>query len=158
MVTSARRAQLILEASWWGFALILAALVVLPIYGQVPDYPFLVPNFVFVVVAITLTRYLFFLHISWLRDRLLLQGAVIIVLIPLVFWMVQCFNEFITYLDEEGPDVLVRHLERDWGRVMNTYIQGQYRFFGVWAVVAAFVTPFRLLYNIWVRYRAQGRR
>ncbi len=158
MTESPLRAQLLLEATWWLFTIVLATLVVLPIYGQIEDYPFYLPNFIYVVVAVTLTRYLFFLHISWLRDHLLLQGAVIIVLIPLIFWMIQSFNTFIIYFDEQGPDVLIRNLDPEWGQIMNTYVHGEFRFFGVWAVVAAMATPFRFLYNIWVRYRALGRR
>lgn len=145
---------LVYELIWWAFTVVLAALVLLPIYTSVPVFPFYVPNFVYVVVAITLTRYLFFLKISWLRDRLLTQGAIGILLIPLIFWMGQSFNEFITYFDEQGPDILVKHLDRETGKVINGYMKIEYRFFGTWAIIASLLTPFRLLYNIWVRYRA----
>ena len=154
MTPTPRRTQLIAELAWVAFTLALAALVVLPIYSTVPNFPFYLPNVVYVLVAVTLTRYLFLLRISWLRDRLYLQGAVMFLLVPLVFWMVQSFNAFIIFFDERGPDVLVRALSRDSARIMNRYMHAEYRFFGVWAVVAAVITPLRLLYNVWVRYRA----
>ncbi|MEM1359702.1 MAG: hypothetical protein AAGF89_15975 [Bacteroidota bacterium] len=146
--------QISYELLWWTFTLVLAALILAPIYTQLPEFPFYFPNFVYVVVAITLTRYLFFLKISWLRDRLAVQGGFSILLIPLIFWMVQHFNAFITYFDEEGPDVLIKSLPADIGEVMNAYLHAEYRFFGTWAIIAAIITPFRLLYNVWMRYRS----
>lgn len=129
-------------------------MVLLPIYSTIPDFPFYLPNFIYVVVAVTLTRYLFLLRVTWLRDRLIAQAAVAFLLIPLIFYMVQEFNAFIIYFDERGPDVLVRGLEPDLGGTMDNYMHAEYRFFGVWAVVASIVMPFRLVYNAWVRYRS----
>jgi len=142
------------ELLWWAFTLVLACLMLVPVYTQLPAFPYMVANFVYVVVAITLTRYLFFLRISWLRDHLLLQGAFSILLLPLIFWMVQYFNSFIRYFDEQGPDVLTRGMDRELAAVMNSYIHAEYRFFGVWAIIAALLMPLRLLYNVWIRYRA----
>ncbi len=129
-------------------------MVLLPIYSTVPDFPFYVANFIYVVVAVTATRYLFLLHVTWLRDQLIAQAAVAFLLIPLIFYMVQEFNAFIIYFDERGPDVLIRGLDAELGDTMDKYMHAEYRFFGVWAVVASAVMPFRLVYNAWVRYRA----
>jgi len=156
--TNPKANSVLYELTWWAFTLVLAGLVLLPIYSQLPDFPFFVPNFVYVVVAITLTRYLFFLNISWLRDHLLVQGGLSILLIILIFWMVQNFNSFIIFFDEEGPDILVKHLEKETGSILNSYLKTEYRFFGVWAVMAAVITPFRLLYNVWTRYGAGVRK
>ena len=153
-MTTGRASQASFELLWWVITLLIAALVLLPIYTKVPDFPFFLPNFVYVVVAITATRYLFFLDISWLRDRLFLQAAVSLALIPLLFWMGQWFNYFIIFFDEEGPDVLVKYLDPAWRSTIDTYMHSEYRFFGVWAIVACVITPFRLLYNAWVRYKA----
>lgn len=153
MATSNRITKASYELIWWVFTFVLAALVIAPIYTQIPEFPFFLPNFIYVVVAITLTRYMFFLKISWLRDHLLVQGALSIALIPLIFWMVQAFNGFIIHFDEQGPDVLVKHLPEEVADIMDTYMHGEYRFFGVWAVVASLLTPFRMLYNVWDRYR-----
>lgn len=156
--TSQRLPQATYELLWWAFTLVLAGLVLTPIYGNVPNFPFYLPNFVYIVVAITLTRYIFFLKISWLRDHLLWQAAISISLIILIFWMVQYFNAFITYLDEENPDVFIKHLPEATGEIMDTYMNAEYRFFGVWAIAASVLMPFRLLYNVWVRYRAGVRK
>lgn len=142
------------EPLWWAFTLVLACLILLPVYTQLPAFPYFTPNFVYVVVAITLTRYLFFLKISWLRDHLLVQGGLSLLLIPLIFWMGQYFNYFITFFDEQGPDILTRGLEGEMAGIMNSYLHAEYRFFAIWAIIAALLTPPRLLYNVWARYGA----
>ncbi|WP_026231682.1 hypothetical protein [Neolewinella persica] len=142
------------ELLWWAFTLVLTGLMLLPIYTQLPDFPYLAANAVYIVVAITLTRYLFFLNISWLRDHLLVQGALSILLLPLIFGMVQYFNSFIRFFDDNGPDFLVQNLPKDTAGIINGYLQAEYRFFAVWAIIAALMMPLRLLYNVWMRYRA----
>ena len=143
------------EFIWWAFTLVLAGLVLLPIYSQLSGFPYFVSNFIFVVVAITLTRYLFFLDISWLRDHLVVQATFSILLLPLVFWMVQSLNGFITFFDEQGPDVLVKHLDKDLGEILNSYLKTEYRFFGIWAVIASLTLPLRVLYNRRKRHARQ---
>ena len=157
MADSKRGIRVVFELAWWAFALVLACLVVLPIYSTVPDFPFFFPNMLYVVVAVTLTRYLFLLHVSWLRDRLIAQAGLAFLLIPLIFYMVQEFNAFIIFFDERGPDVLIRGMESDMGQTIDGYMHAEYRFFGVWAIVSAVIMPFRLVYNAWVRYRAGAR-
>lgn len=154
MAENSRSSHAAFELLWWAFTLVLAALVLLPLYTKVPSFPFFVPNFIYVVAAITLTRYLFLLKISWLRDKLFLQAGISLALLPFIFWMVQYFNAFIIYFDEQGPDILVRSLDEEWRKIMDGYMHAEYRFFGVWAIVAAIIMPFRLLYNAWIRYRA----
>ncbi|TXF89365.1 hypothetical protein FUA23_10375 [Neolewinella aurantiaca] len=146
------------EFIWWAFTLVLAGLVLLPVYTQLPEFQHLVPNFVYIVVAVTFTRYLFFLDISWLRDHLLIQGALSILLLPLIFWMVQYLNSFILFFDEKGPDVLIQHLDKDTGTIMNRYLKTEYRFFSIWAIIATAIMPFRLLFNVWKRYGAGVRK
>jgi len=68
--------------------------------------------------------------------------------------MVQYFNAFIRFFDEEGPDVLTKGMDGELASVMNSYLHAEYRFFAVWAIVAALIMPLRLLYNVWIRYRA----
>ncbi|MBB4079662.1 glucan phosphoethanolaminetransferase (alkaline phosphatase superfamily) [Lewinella aquimaris] len=158
MLKNKRAATAVFELAWWAFALVLAALVLLPIYDSIPEFPFFVPNFIYVVVAVTLTRYLFLLRVSWLRDHLIVQAGLALALIPLIFYMIQAFNGFIIFFDERGPDVLVKSLDPAVGETMDRYMHAEFRFFGIWAIMAAVVTPFRLTYNAWKRYRAGVRK
>ncbi len=145
--------QLRLELLWWVFTFVLTALVLLPIYDRQIVFPFYTYNAVFVIAAVSLTRYLFLLNISWLRRRFVLQAALVFVLIPLLFFMGQGLNEFITYLDNEGPDHFVRHLPASYATAMNTYLRSEYFFFGVWAIVAGLLLPFRVFHHVWKHYK-----
>lgn len=154
MAETQRLPQATYELLWWAFTIVLAALVLAPVYANIPDFPFFLPNFVFVVVAITLTRYLFFLRISWLRDHLAWQAGLSILILPLIFWMGQYFNLFVTYLDEQNPDVFIKHLPEAKAEIMSIYLNNEYKLFAFWAIAAGLIMPLRLLYNVWVRYRA----
>lgn len=154
MSSTSSTTPVLYELFWWAFTLVLTGLMLLPIYTELPGFPFLTANAVYIIVAITLTRYFFFLRISWLRDHLLVQGALSLLLIPLIFWMVQYFNSFIRFFDDNGQDILVQNLSRDTAGIMKGYLQAEFRFFGVWAIIVALLTPFRMLYNVWIRYRA----
>lgn len=109
------------------------------------------------IVAITVTRYIFTLHLNWLRDRFVLQGVLCFLMIPTVFLIGQGLNEYITYLDNNGPDVLIRHLDLEEGRRMRSYLNSEFFFFGVWAVIAGVILPFRVIYRVWTRYKAVRR-
>lgn len=158
MAAARKLSPFLYELLWLSFAVVLAALVLLPIYTTLPAFPYFTPNFVYVIVAVTLTRYLFLLDVSWLRDRLAVQGGFSLLLILLIFWMVQYMNYFIVYFDEQGPDVLTKTMEREDAKLILGYLHQEYRFFGTWAIIAAVILPFRLLYNVWVRYRAGVRK
>lgn len=151
--------QLIVEICWWLFTAVLLTLVLLPIRSKVPWFPFFIYNAVYVVVAITMTRYLFTLHVSWLRRRFVLQALLAFLMIFVIFYMGQGMNEYITYLDNNGPDVLSRHLPDEEGTAMRAYLNTEYYFFGVWAIIAAGIYPFRMIFHIWKNYRnVRGKR
>ncbi len=150
---SLNKRQISLELIWWVFTFVLTALVLLPIYDRQINFPFYAYNAVFVIATISLTRYLFLLNISWLRDRFYAQAALIFVLIPLLFYMGQGLNEFITYLDNNGPDYLVKDLPKSYAAAMNAYLRSEYFFFGIWAIMAGAMLPFRIFYNVWKRYK-----
>lgn len=147
--------QFSLEMIWWAFTLVLTALVLLPIYSYRVDFPFYVYNTAFLIVAITITRYIFSLHMNWIRDRFLLQGVLSFLMIPTAFLLGQGLNEYITYLDNNGPDALIRQLSAADGLRMSAYLNSEYFFFGIWSVIAAIVLPFRVIYRVWTRYKVK---
>ncbi|NJO86528.1 MAG: hypothetical protein HC821_00050 [Lewinella sp.] len=136
----------------------LVSLVLLPIYSYRILFPFYNYNAAYVVVAVTLTRYLFFLEFSWLRHRFVLLAATAFLMIPLLFWQVQGLNEFITYLDNYGPDVFVLALEGQTATGMLTYLRSEFYFFGVWACIAGLAWPLRVLFHVWANYRKRETR
>lgn len=157
-MTTTNSRQLILEICWWAFTAVLTILVLLPIRNQIPQFPFFVYNGVAVVVAITMTRYLFSLHINWMRRLFMVQGFLIFLMIPTLFYIGQGLNAYITYLDNNGPDVLINHLSLESGQQMKSYLNSEYYFFGVWAIIAGVIFPFRVIYHIWKNYKSTVRR
>jgi hypothetical protein len=145
-----------LELYFWLFTALIATAVLLPIITRLPDYPFLLTNIVFVVVAITMTRYLFLLKHTFLAKRQRLKVIFFFLFIPLIFYMVQEINYFQTFLDEEGPEAIVGSLPLSNQESMITYIRSQIILFGVAGIISTVTLGFRLLLSVW-RLRNRGK-
>lgn len=147
--------KLQLELFFWVFTFIIAAAVLLPILTTLNTYKFWLPNIVFVVTAITMTRYLFLLKHTFLAQRQPLKVVVVFLCIPLVFYLVQELNYFQTFLDEEGPEAIVGSGAYGAQANLMTYIRSELILFGVAAVISSVALPFRLLVSVW-RTRNRG--
>jgi hypothetical protein len=144
-----QRLMIQFELFWWLFTLIAALAVVLPIYLWAPSFPFFRDNLIFVVVFITLSRYIFFLqHSFWARWQLL-KVAMIFVSIPLVFMLIQQLNTFQTFLDENGPEAVIGNMSLEDTTNMIGYVRGEMLLFSVGSIVATLLFPFRLLVSVW---------
>lgn len=144
-----------LEFYFWVLTLVVAAGILLPILSTLPEYRFLLPNIVYIVVAITMTRYLFLLKHTFLAKRQVLKVAISLLCIPLLFYLVQALNGFQTFLDEEGPEAIVGPLAYSSRSGLMTYIRSEMLLFGVASIISAFVLPFRLILSVW-RTRNRG--
>ena len=144
-----------LELLFWLFTAAITAAVLLPILTSVDDYPFLFINIVYIVAAITLTRYIFLLPFTFLARRQALKVVLFFLFIPLVFYLVQELNNFQVYLDEQGWDAVVGKLSYDRRNGMMGYIRSQMILFGVASIIAAIALPLRLAISVW-RYRNRG--
>lgn len=144
-----------LEFYFWVLTLVVAVGILLPILSTLPDYRFLLPNIVYIVVAITMTRYLFLLKHTFLAKRQVLKVAISLLCIPLLFYLVQALNGFQTFLDEEGPEAIVGPLAYSSRSGLMTYIRSEMLLFGVASIISAFVLPFRLILSVW-RTRNRG--
>ncbi len=149
-----KKAQL--ELYFWLFTAVLAAGVLLPILTRLPDYPFLFVNIIYIIVAVTMTRYIFLLEHTFLAYRQRLKVVVFFLFIPLVFYLIQELNYFQTFLDEEGQEAIVGRLPFDQRGSMLTYIRSEIILFGVAAVISTIVLGFRLLISVW-RLRNRGK-
>ncbi len=138
-----------LELFFWLFTAIAAVAVLMPILMAVPGYPFTFVNIVYVVVAITMTRYLFLLKHTFLAKRQQLKVVVIFLCIPLVFYLVQQLNYFQTFLDEEGPEAVIGKLAYTEQQNLLTYIRSELLLFGVMSIISTVLLPFRLILSVW---------
>lgn len=144
-----------LELLFWVFTVIITAVVLLPILTSVESYPFLFINIVYIVAAVTVTRYLFLLRHTFLARRQQLKVAVFFLFIPFIFYLIQELNHFQVFLDEEGLDAVVGNLPYEQRNNMMDYIRNQMILFGVASIVASVALPFRLLISVW-RLRNRG--
>ena len=138
-----------LELLFWVFTLVAAAAVLVPIYTNIPNYPFWLPNIIFIITAITITRYLFLLKYTFLAKRQILKIVAIFLCIPLVFFLVQELNYFQTYIDEEGVEGIVGHLPYDGRQSVVDYMRSEYILFGTMAILSSIIFPFRLILSVW---------
>jgi hypothetical protein len=148
-----KKAQL--ELFFWLFTLVILAAVLLPMATRLPDYPFFLANTVFVITAITMTRYLFLLKHTFLAKQQRLKVIVFFLLIPLAFYIIQELNYFQTFLDERGPEAIVGSMPLSSQDNMLTYIRSEVIFFGVASIISTVALGFRLLVSVW-RLRNRG--
>ena len=148
-----KKAQL--ELYFWIFTIVATAAVLLPILTAAPGYPFTFVNIVYVVVAITMTRYIFLLRHTFLAKQQSLKVVVFFLCIPLVFYLVQELNYFQTFLDEEGPEAVIGQLAYTEQQKLLTYIRSELLLFGVMAIISSVLLPFRLIISVW-RMRNRG--
>ena len=141
-----------LELIWLLITAVVAATIVGPILYRLPEYQFLWPNLVFILVMITFTRYIFQLRYSFIADWRIFKAGLIFVCLWVAFFMVQEINGFQTFLDENGPEAVVGSLPREDQSAMMTYIRSEMLLFGVGAVISCGVLPLRLVVSLWRRW------
>lgn len=140
----------ILEILFWAFTAVVAVAVLLPILIELEDYPFLFINIIYIVTAITVTRYLFLLQHTFLARRQPLKAVFIFLFIPFIFYLVQELNNFQVFIDEQGLDALVGSLPYRRRNNMADYIRSEMLFFGTAGIISSVAFPFRLIASIWL--------
>ena len=138
-----------LELIWWVCTAILVALILYPIYSREIAYPFYSYNVVAIVAFITFTRYIFLLNMTPFARNQWVKAALIFLIIPVLFFIGQGINYLQTYLDENGPELLVGLLPRAEQESVLSYIRSQMIFFGVGGIVAGAAIPIRMIVSIW---------
>ena len=145
----------LLEILFWAFTALVAGIVLLPIINEVEGYPFFFINVVYIVTAITVTRYLFLLPHTFLAHRQVLKIALVFLCIPFVFYLIQELNHFQVFIDEEGLDALVGNLPYRRRNNMVDYIRSQMILFATGSIISSVAFPFRLIVSVW-RTRNRG--
>lgn len=146
----------LLEMIWWMFTAILAVGILLPILSASRSYHFLEVNIVFIVVFITLARYIFLLHLTFLSRLEWLKVVLIFVSPVIIFLLVQEINRFQTFIDEYAWEAVLGNLPTPELNRLADYTHTEFLFFGVGSVIAAAVLPLRMMVSIW-RIRKRGR-
>ena len=141
-----------LEILWWLITLAAAAVILWPVRSNVPGFPFFRMNLAFILIFITLTRYIFLLQYTFLSHMLWLKVVLVFCCIPGVFLMIQEITFLQTFLDERGPEALVGAMAPERMQQWLTYIRTEYLLFGVGSVIAAIILPVRLVISVWRKW------
>ncbi len=144
-----------LEVLWWIATLIILTAILFPILSNISEYRFLIPNIVFVLVFITFTRYIFQLKHTFLGRLQKVKALIMLISLPLSAYIVQSIHNFQAYIDENGMGALLEEVAFEEQNGLGTFIQTEYIFFGVGAIISIVVLFFRLVISIW-RFRNKG--
>ena len=58
-----------LEMIWWLVTALVIAIILVPIYVNIPYFEFYLFNITYIVVFITFSRYVFLIKYSWIKDN-----------------------------------------------------------------------------------------
>lgn len=138
-----------LEVLFWIFTLLVAVGFIYPIYRTGAPYPFYYITILFIVVFVTLTRYIFLMKLTFLAHLKWVKAALILISIPFLFYLIQQLNMFQTFQDEEGLDQYFRFIPLLERIDLTKYIDRMVTFFGTASIIAAIIFPFRMMISIW---------
>ena len=140
--------RLKLELLWWVFTFVLTIAVLAPIYVNQLSFPFYLSNVVFIVIFVTVTRYVFLLKHTWLIRMKWLKIALTLGSVIVIFILSTSMIDFNNYLEEVGLQEVVKDMPVDKQYSMIRYIQREVIFFGVGGIVAMMALPFRMLISL----------
>lgn len=143
-----------MEVIWWIVTAIVVAGVLYPIWQSTVEYPFWTTNIIFIVVAITISRYIFLTKFTFLAKWKYFKIAIVCVTLPFIFLLIEKLVGFQSYLDEEGLDSVLKNLAIADRESMFSYIRSQMLFFGTASVVAAIIMPIKMIISIWRNFNS----
>ncbi len=144
-----------LELIWWVVTILIAAVVLFPIYTNLNNFKFYWINIIYIFTFITVSRYIFLLPHTFLANKEILKIILIFLCIPAIFLLSQELNLFQTYVDQEGVDAVVGNLPYQKRESMISYIRNEMFFFGMGSILSCVILPLRLILSIW-RGRNRG--
>lgn len=147
--------KIALELIWWILTAIVVWAVLYPIHKAMYVWPFETVNIFFVVLLITLSRYIFLLKHTFISDRQVLKIVLLLLMFPLGFVLIEQVNKFLVFIEERTWEPLTGHLPVAQQPAIEQYIWGEMLFFGVGSIIAAGVFAGRMMLSIW-RTRNRG--
>ena len=144
------------EILWWIFTLVLLIGILYPILPYLNSYTFLFTNLIYIIVFITITRYIFFLRHTFLAHKEILKLVFIFLSVPFVFYLIQALNTFQTFLDNYGIAAVLGTVPEAATKSMASYVYSEMLLFGVGSIVSAIIFPFRLALSIWRTRNKRG--
>jgi len=138
------------EVLWWVITAVIATLILLPIYLNIGEaYPFYRDNILIIVIAITWTRYIFFMKYHWLTLSNYIKAFFMVLSIPTFLFIIGTFYDFQSFYDDGLFDDVLSVLPYKNQANMLLYIRTEMIFFLAFAFICNFMLPFRMLMSIW---------
>ncbi len=141
--------QIRLELIWWVVTLLIVLGVLFPIYKTQVEYPFWVSNTLFVVIFVTVSRFVFLLKYTFLAYRQWLKVLLAILCIPLFIYLLDEFSMFRAVVDEIGLEEIFAHLSLKGQTSMANYVKNEMLFFGAASIICSVLMPLRMLISFW---------
>ncbi|HJW29192.1 MAG TPA: hypothetical protein VJ508_08055 [Saprospiraceae bacterium] len=141
--------KLTVELLWWVFTLIVIGIVMLPIWNDVPSFPFTIQNILLIIFFVTFTRYIFFLHLTLIARAKWIKVAIIASALLFLFITATAMIDFRNFMDEQGLQTLVDHLDVEAQTRKMNYIKHEMIFFGVGSLITGFMLPLRMIRSLW---------
>lgn len=147
--------KLWLELIWWALTAIAVVAVLYPIHKAMHVWPFQGWNIAFIITLITLARYIFLLKHTFLAKQQEVKVALLILMFPLTFVMINGVNFFLVFIEENTWDPLTGHLPAVQKRAIEEYIWAEMLFFGVGSCIVSPAFAARMMISVW-RTRNRG--
>ena len=144
-----QRARRQFETLSWLFLIAILVGVMGPIYLLTPEYPFLVANAVFIVTFFIFTRWLFLLKYSWFARIAWVKLVIMVLSIPLLFYLLDELGSFRAYVDEYGLQTFMQHLEHQEYKSLSTFIRSEMLIFGIGSIITTILIEFRMMISLW---------
>lgn len=143
------KSKWLIEIVCWIITALLGILIVLPILNNGIDFPFIDYNIFYIVVGLTIFRYLFF----W--DWIPFSGSkaakiIIIFIVPLMFFpLLEGIHTFVEYNDQEGIQSILNHLSLSKFNFFISYIRLEYLTFGIMSFLGSFMMALKMIRSLW---------
>jgi len=141
---------------WIISAAIFAVIVLVPLYFKAEAFPFFADNFISVFAFFTYVRMMFFVSSSMLSLHIGVKLFFLATAVPVTFMLIDRFNNFQTYLDNNGTMPFFGYLHDHQQISLELYLRNEMLLFGVGAIVSSVIFPIFLVISIWL-YRNKGR-
>jgi FlaA1/EpsC-like NDP-sugar epimerase len=144
-----------MELIWWIMTGVIVAVVLYPIHKAMYSWQFERSNILFIVVLLTLSRYMFLLKYTFLADQQEVKVGLMILMFPLIFMLIGSLNTFMVYIEEKTWEPFTGHLPVSDRFRIERYIWGEMLFFGAGSILASILFIGRMMRSVWM-YRNRG--
>ena len=146
------KSKTVMTILWLIFTLLLIAIVHWPIYSNQIDYQFYFNNILFLIVFIVFFRYIFLIKHTFIENTIFIKLIIMPLGIFMSIYSYMALNDFIEFYQGNGIYFLLDHFSLEKQTSLGNYIQRQYMFLGVAALVTSVIIHMRMLISVFRVY------